>query len=169
MEHVGSSPTEGILNNCFNCGKETDNPKFCCKSCSAIHNNKINPKRSPEGKCVTCGIIIRKSRKYCKACYTELISAKDMTLGEARRRYADYHASSHFVLARNRSRKAAFGRNVCERCGYSKHVEVCHIKPISSFSDDTLLSEINRVENLIVLCPNCHWEFDHPKLIGRVR
>jgi 5-methylcytosine-specific restriction endonuclease McrA len=49
----------------------------------------------------------------------------------------------------------------CERCGYDKHVEVCHIKPISSFEVTTLLREVNSLENLIGLCPNCHWELDH--------
>jgi predicted HNH restriction endonuclease len=26
-----------------------------------------------------------------------------------------------------------------------------------------MISEINKPENLIILCPNCHWEFDHPE------
>lgn len=34
-----------------------------------------------------------------------------------------------------------------------------------SFSMDSLISEINSLENLIYLCPNCHWEFDNELLI----
>jgi hypothetical protein len=49
----------------------------------------------------------------------------------------------------------------CENCGYSKHVEVCHIVPVASFPDDSLLRQINARSNLACLCPNCHWEFDH--------
>lgn len=48
----------------------------------------------------------------------------------------------------------------CEICGYNSHVEVCHIIASSKFNDDAKLSEINRIENLIGLCPNHHWEFD---------
>lgn len=49
----------------------------------------------------------------------------------------------------------------CQNCGYNKHVEVCHIKPIASYSEDTKLDEINCIDNLVVLCPNCHWELDN--------
>lgn len=49
----------------------------------------------------------------------------------------------------------------CKICDYSNHVEICHIKSVSSFSDSTLISEINSVDNLLILCPNHHWEFDN--------
>jgi len=51
---------------------------------------------------------------------------------------------------------------VC-KCGYNTHVEVCHIKPINSFSDDTLMGVVNSKDNLVYLCPNCHWELDNLK------
>lgn len=49
----------------------------------------------------------------------------------------------------------------CIICGYDKHIEIAHIKSISSFSDDSLISEINDINNLVALCPNHHWEFDN--------
>ena len=49
----------------------------------------------------------------------------------------------------------------CAHCGYDKHVELAHIKDIASFPDDALLSEVNSEDNIIQLCPNCHWEFDN--------
>lgn len=49
----------------------------------------------------------------------------------------------------------------CKICGYDKHIEVAHIKAVSEFSDDTLISEINDINNLVGLCPNHHWEYDH--------
>ena len=49
----------------------------------------------------------------------------------------------------------------CTTCGYNKHVEVAHRKSISSFGEDALLFEVNSKKNLLLLCPNCHWEFDH--------
>lgn len=48
----------------------------------------------------------------------------------------------------------------CYICGYDKHVEVAHIKSVSSFTDESLISEINSIDNLIGLCPNHHWEYD---------
>ena len=49
----------------------------------------------------------------------------------------------------------------CERCGYDKHIEVCHVKAVSEFDDNDKISEINKASNLLGLCPNCHWEFDN--------
>lgn len=45
--------------------------------------------------------------------------------------------------------------------GYDKHIEIAHIKAVSDFSDDSLISEINDKNNLVALCPNHHWEFDN--------
>jgi len=49
----------------------------------------------------------------------------------------------------------------CEKCGYSKYIEICHKIPIKDFDDNTTLGEINNRDNLIGLCPNCHWEMDN--------
>lgn len=49
----------------------------------------------------------------------------------------------------------------CAICGYTNHVEVAHIKAVAEFSDETLISEINSLSNLIGLCPNHHWEYDN--------
>lgn len=49
----------------------------------------------------------------------------------------------------------------CAICGYKHYYEVCHLRAVSDFPDDTLISEINKIDNLIALCPNHHWEFDH--------
>ena len=54
--------------------------------------------------------------------------------------------------------------NCCVVCEYDKTYEVAHIKAVSDFDDDTLVSEINSIDNLIALCPNHHWEFDHGQL-----
>jgi len=49
----------------------------------------------------------------------------------------------------------------CVRCGYDKHIEVCHRRSLASFPDDTPISVVNSLDNLVGLCPNHHWEFDH--------
>lgn len=55
----------------------------------------------------------------------------------------------------------------CMRCAYDKHVEVCHIQPINNFNYETKVSTVNAINNLTLLCPNCHWEFDN-KLITAI-
>ncbi len=148
---------------CIACGKETNNPKFCSRSCAASTNNKIHIKRAVEGSCHSCGCPLRSSRKYCKRCFAENRFMKDMTLEEAI--YTKHHRSSAYALVRSRARATpkATKTKSCEQCGWDKHVEVCHRKPISEFDPKTMLSEINADKNLLILCPNCHWLFDHPK------
>ena len=49
----------------------------------------------------------------------------------------------------------------CFKCGYTHHYEVCHIKPIHTFSPQTVIAVVNDDSNIVALCPNCHWEIDH--------
>lgn len=44
----------------------------------------------------------------------------------------------------------------CKICGFDHYVEVCHIKPISKFSKEQMVSEVNNLNNLVYLCPNHH-------------
>jgi len=53
----------------------------------------------------------------------------------------------------------------CVACGYDRYVDVCHVKPIRDFPDDTKLFEINTNTNLVGLCPTHHWEFDNGILV----
>lgn len=52
----------------------------------------------------------------------------------------------------------------CIVCGYEKHVDIAHIKSVSDFDDTCLMIEINDINNLVALCPNHHWEYDHSSL-----
>jgi predicted restriction endonuclease len=49
----------------------------------------------------------------------------------------------------------------CSNCSYDKHYEVCHIKDVKHFPEESFLSEVNQIDNLISYCRNCHWEFDN--------
>ncbi len=163
------------MNICLYCAKETENAKFCDRSCSASFNNKAFPKRKLVRICSheNCNSIIRNYRStLCQNHWDEHKEAKmgfaDKTLGE----YINLpglkllHNSSRFAYIRNFARswlKHLLDLS-CFNCGYSKHKELCHIKPISEFSNDSLLSEINCEYNVLPLCPNCHWEFDNNQL-----
>ena len=143
------------MSSCLHCGCDTKNPKFCSRSCSAKVTN-LTPKRTATPRfCKSCGVTVPARRTKCNSCITP-----DMTIQEAM--YTHLHKSSAFALIRTRARSAVKDRKkVCMCCGYNKHVEVCHIKAVSSYPNDTLLSEVNDPSNLVLLCPNCHWEFDH--------
>lgn len=73
-----------------------------------------------------------------------------------------YSGPNKYNLIRFYAKKIiANQEKICQNCGYSKHVEVCHIKPVSKFPDTAKLDEVNNITNLLLLCPNCHYEFDH--------
>lgn len=131
--------------------------RFCGRSCAATHNNKRGAVLLVE--CVHCGASIpkyydgRNSRKHCESCWAAMQSAVALrTKAPGNRREIANHAEA-----------ALNGRlRICEKCGYDKHVERCHVRPVSDFPDGTTFAVINDPANLVYLCPNCHWELDHP-------
>ncbi|MBI5303413.1 MAG: HNH endonuclease [Chloroflexi bacterium] len=145
---------------CLNCGVETANPKFCSRSCAAQYNNKQFPKRDrKQFRCEKCGGVAEYRRKFCEDCSPKNgVDWSKRTFGFVRSSL-DFHAR-----IRQLARKAYYTSDrpsQCVVCGYSKHIEICHIKSIQEFSEHTPISVINSLDNLVALCPNCHWEFDH--------
>lgn len=108
--------------------------------------------------CKKCGLTHNKVRGY---------EIRNMTIGEYRDRRRGHLRVSLHADIRNFSRtwNQDLRKKPCEICGYDKHVELCHIKAVSEWPDDTLLGVVNGPENLRVLCPSHHWEFDNGLLI----
>ena len=158
------------VKNCNHCGKETTNPKFCSKSCAAKETNKT-PKRKLLKKCSQCESIVRSYRSnLCEHHFQEYQKTRkeyllNLTLAEYINRpcIKRLHISSKFAHIRGlcRSWHKALTKQPCHICGYSKHVELAHIKAVSSFDLTAKLSEVNSPDNIVQLCPNCHWEFDN--------
>ena len=115
--------------------------------------------------CKKCGMWCGSGRKYCKDCRIKIKQdLKEQSL-QAKKSDAIYLAgeiSNRYAKIRYHAREM-YSKELtkCERCGYDKHVEICHIKGIKRFSEESTIKEINDRSNIIGLCPNCHWEFDH--------
>ena len=147
---------------CLHCGKLTKNKKFCSQSCAASHNNKKYPKRVSNRTCAKCGSPDMKSNKskYCTKC-SRSTPISNKTLKEVIEQNYN-QASNLFTPIRDHARRTHYKPGLpCSKCGYNKHVEVCHITPISDFPLDTKVSVINHKNNILILCPNCHWEHDN--------
>lgn len=112
-------------------------------------NRKICP------KCQNTEIL--KESKTCRPCSRYKL-LPDRPLSELI--YTEHHKSSAFAIIRGRARTIC-PEQPCRNCGYDKHTEVCHRKAISDFDLSTPASVVNDKNNLIRLCPNCHWEFDN--------
>lgn len=88
----------------------------------------------------------------------------NQTKGSLYKRRKDWQSANSSI--RNHSRKVYLASNKakeCSKCGYDKHIEICHIKQVKEFLDCATVLEINAISNLIALCPTHHWEFDNLK------
>lgn len=149
------------MKKCKNCKKETLNPKFCSRSCSATVTNRT-PKRVKTKKCLDCQELILSVRKRCSNCYSKYRkhNVKDLTYGELSGRRS-YQKNSQIRDLARRDYRSSGKPLCCKICNYDNHVHICHIKPINEFEDSSLVSEINDLKNLQALCPNHHWELDN--------
>lgn len=123
-------------------------------------------------KCPFCEKEIYYRSKTCRDCFERNRigeEIKNMSIGAFRIKSKNKgtHPSWLYAEVRNfaRSWNKELRKLPCRVCGYNKHVELCHIKPLNKFDDSDLLKEINSPNNIVVLCPNCHWEFDNGILI----
>lgn len=70
-------------------------------------------------------------------------------------------------------RPLQYGRGVDEReifqaaHIYSLNPHVNEIRELEK--EERISDDVNALENFIPLCPNCHWEFDHPKTAAKYR
>lgn len=160
-----------LKNSCQNCGKLTKNPSFCSRSCSNSYTNKNNPpKRKITRKCSKCNCLVKSCKhNLCEFHWQEYQSNKieniqNLTLFDywSKKSLQNLHISSKNAHIRGlaRSWNKDLIKLPCAKCKYDKHVELCHIKSLKSFPETATIIEVNGKNNIIQLCPNCHWEFD---------
>jgi len=160
---------------CKNCGKPmipkegqklaaVKRKNFCSQSCAASFNNAGVSRNKVKKYCSTCSKEIQYSGTYkYKKCDDCLLHSTMpyRTKGDMLNKHKYERARKIIRAHAYRIYKASGKPLVCIRCGYSHFAEVCHIKPVSLFSNDALIVEINDINNLMALCPNCHWEYDN--------
>lgn len=114
--------------------------KFCCRKCSMLWRNKniVNSK--------TTDFLDRTKKEIYEQCR--------------------FPSDANAAIARNAKRLLQRIKpiNKCVICGSTKRLEVCHIRSIADFSNDAYIYEINKMNNIIMLCPNCHYAFDDHRL-----
>lgn len=161
-----------MLVKCKNCGimfdktpsdiKKSPN-HFHNRSCATTYNNRKNPKRKKKKYyCKVCGTEVPHRRTVCDKHLHNRVdwskrTLKDILVINGRRQ-------DNYMRIRDHARKLYIRSErpqCCERCGYTHHFQICHIKPIYEFNLNTPITVVNAPENLIALCPNCHWELDN--------
>lgn len=131
---------------------------FCNRSCSTSYNNAAYPKRK---RTLKPSDGIKRTRKR-KDKTDEKWIVLTMTKGEVFARYRGYQSARSVIQKHCKFVYVLSGKpRVCYVCGYSNHINVAHKQAVSRFDDSTPIAIINGPENLVALCPNHHWEFDH--------
>lgn len=162
-----------IETSCLVCGKKVkrqfsslskEGRVFCSRNCAAIDNNKKTPKRKRTRKCRVCNNLIPTGYTYCDDCCGKgkhLRGGRPLSERTLEEVIRWDKINRHQVVRAHAFANSKHLPNVCAICGYSKHVEVCHIKEIHKFPLTATLAEVNHKNNLIKLCGNHHWEMDH--------
>lgn len=147
--------------------KEISNALGCCKSVITYHvreKKKIGIKKK---NLCSCGNYKSLVAERCQECENKLRREKLMsrTLGDIKDSTSNKNNPFHLVRAQARMiMEESKAKHECAICGFSEYVETCHIKAISDFTLDTRVSEVNRLDNLVYLCPNHHILLDRNKL-----
>ena len=143
---------------CVNCNKEFETTKsnekiFCNHSCAAIFNSKNK---------------IKKERKKCLCCNKELIdNKKDIR----QTKFCSYSCQGQYKKTKNfneieNGNTSLYVKNYrnylidkhgakCMECGWDKINQTTGLVPIQLEHIDGN-SDNNKLENLKLLCPNCH-------------
>lgn len=157
---------------CLYCSKETTNPKYCSKRCAAIYNNTKFPKR--QRKVFDKDILTDAVSK--STCWAQLLV--HLNIDKSSHSYInvqDYVKlysidTSHFTLKRISIRKpleqlgksrGSIKKRLLET-GIKNQCSICSIdswceRPLSLALDHINgVNTDNRIENLRLICPNCH-------------
>jgi hypothetical protein len=105
------------------------------------------PKIKRTVKCETCeGLIWSTGRKNCKECIDAVGRTPwgNKTLKEVK---GQGNANGSYAMIRQYARKSYNGVLECLICGYKIHVEIAHVRAVSSFPDDTIVNVINDPSN----------------------
>lgn len=163
--------------NCTECSKtisktkaelKKSNNHFCSRSCAATYNNKHFIKRELTRVCIQCTETVFTYRHTrCEKHHNMFKQNRyiNKTIGEYRSKLSVSGKHPSWVHSHIRLFAKSWNKDLiklpCAKCEYARHVELAHIKGISTYPDTTLLSVVNSKTNLIQLCPTCHWEFDN--------
>jgi hypothetical protein len=164
---VRDKPSVRVIHPCLYCDKPTKNPQFCSQSCATTYHNLYNPKQYEKRRqnkrryyCKHCGVEIPKGRTTCDEHNPSIVDWDTITIASVTDR-ASYQIHGQI---RFRARYVYYNSDrpkYCINCGYDTHIEICHIRAIANFPPETTVGEINSLQNLAALCPNCHWELDN--------
>lgn len=141
---------------CIQCSKETKNPKFCSRSCSATYYNHVAPKRIKRGTIKNC-VICDKPLSHRHTCYC---SHECYSTDRWNKRLQEInttgilHPKGHTHSSKLAHKYLAYIQG--EFCSICKQPPVWNNKPMILIVDHINgICDDWRIENIRLVCPNC--------------
>lgn len=166
------------MNKCKQCSEDIPNGrKFCGSSCAATYNNRVYPKRTngrTKPKCLNCGNTIeheRYNRKYCSnKCQGELRAKIRTDEVNTLIENSDFELLGKKASIDRLSKKYLIEKygEKCMKCGWNEVNEWTEIVPIELNHIDGN-PENHKMDNLELVCPNCHSLTEFNKSRGKGR
>lgn len=168
-----------IKKNCLHCGKEFDAPvkevnrgfgKCCDRACSSKYVATLNRKdKVPNVTCANCGKAFYKlesRQRYSKSglffCTRECKDSAQQLGGIEEIMPPHYGTGTSRTYYRQKLlRRTPSDELRCSACGYHKMPEILEVHHIDH--DHTN----NMIDNLVLLCPNCHSEHHFTTKTGK--
>jgi 5-methylcytosine-specific restriction endonuclease McrA len=143
------------MNKCLKCGKETKNPKYCSRSCSASVNNLGVRRHGSSNFCLECGTHIS-SGSYCSVQHQQ-----------------DHKYNKRLEVWRN---TGYVGKNTLKKYLKETYGDQCSVCGIEDWQGKPLVLELEHIDgnhenqnedNVCLICPNCHSQTDTYKGANR--
>lgn len=147
------------MNSCLECGIDTDNPKFCSRSCSVTYHNRVSPKRKTNTKainnCVVCGKKLTDKQKWLRQRYCSRVCWNTKRTGDLISDFLEGNYKKQKLSPAIRKFLFAHAKNKCERCGWSGTNKKTGNSVLQVHHKDGN-GENHILSNIEIICPNCH-------------
>lgn len=141
------------MNKCKECGRETKNSSFCSRSCSATNTNRRFPKRNPRVLvCANCGNKIPyNNTRFC----SQECSSKYKANSTLNMFLENNYIGRVKITTVLRTWLLNRVENKCEKCGWGETNPYSNNVALDIHHKDGNRRN-NTLENIEILCPNCH-------------
>lgn len=138
------------MNICLSCNNiltKKHQQKFCCRSCSVKFNNKLRKVKLKN--CLYCNILLehKDKTKFCSLVCNNNFKRKQLFLSIENEKCNSVNSIKKYLINKQ--------GNKCSECGWCKVNPITNKVPIELEHIDGD-STNNKLNNLKLLCPNCH-------------
>jgi hypothetical protein len=161
-----ATPKRHPEGNCTDCGRTISSSRQYCNECLTGYyrrrmlGNTFAKKHVPSLSHKVSQTEIRREKHM-----EWIISILKLTKDELKEKGKHpYHYKSTITRIARELYYSSGKKQECYVCDRKEAVDVCHIKDVKDFPGFSLISEINDLDNLVALCKNHHWDFDHGQI-----